>query len=178
MSDARRKIINLNRELREGDGLISVGQKRRLETEIINYQAKRLRETQKVRWFNVSSAFKNRVITGVVANISHKDVDEYFEDAFRVVKRRLKSAIKRLDGIKVNFTFSAEFMRKETEEVTMKYFATSNYAAYESTDLHKLYDSAIDSIKNKLSEFHEKGSGWTLKSIQSLSVNICMTASF
>ncbi|XP_031783961.1 uncharacterized protein LOC116417041 [Nasonia vitripennis] len=65
-------------------------------------------------------------------------------------------------------------MQKNGEEtIDIKYFTTESTAAYLSTDLQEWFKNSIkESILTQLEEFQEKDSGWTLKSIISLCINM------
>ncbi|KAJ8974519.1 hypothetical protein NQ317_000322 [Molorchus minor] len=120
--------------------------------------------------------FKNgRVRTGIIINLKHKDMNQFFNDAFHLFKIRILNAMKKNPMLKVNSCFCGEFVRKsgETEIIEKKYFNTKNQIIDEGVDLNQWFQTNIkDCIFNALSEFSDSGSGWALQTILSLEINI------
>ncbi|XP_050509169.1 uncharacterized protein LOC126886339 [Diabrotica virgifera virgifera] len=83
--------------------------------------------------------------------------------------------IAHLSCTKVNSTFCAEFiLKKEDEEVTSrKYFHTVTEVIDASTDLKEWFtDYIVEPLLNKLENFQEKDSGYSLSNIISLEINV------
>nr|CAH7717033.1 unnamed protein product [Callosobruchus chinensis] len=110
----------------------------------------------RVVWEELTSCFKSRIRTGIIINLSHKDLKQFFQDAVVLFKSKIKSILKKFPVIKVNSTFCGDNANIDV-----------------STDLHKWFlEHVEDKISNKLSEFQERDSGFALQSIISLEVNI------
>lgn len=191
IKELRRNIVLLSRALRNSEGE-NVGRKRHIESEIINCKSKRVRinaisggnvqhdvelRSQRLKWVDINSAFQGRIRTGAIVNLKHVDPIVFLKDSLPLVRNRLRNALKKLDCLKVNFVFCGEFVKpsltSENPEIDcLKYFNTCNYSVYKSSNLDEVYESAVDEIKAKLEEFQEKGSGFALKSIVNLTLNI------
>lgn len=181
-----RLTLRLLRESKEGG---SSGKKRHLETELANLRVNHVRlkdnaivgagaggsdkVVKKVKWKDIESAFKGRIRTGTVINVNHDDIDLFFKDAFTLAGRRIKRAVNRMGIIKVNFIFCGDYI-KPTEPHTLhtKFFNTKNFLILANDDIGRICEEAIDKLKNKMDEFQQNGSGFTLKSINYLAVNI------
>ncbi|XP_044764456.1 uncharacterized protein LOC123321018 [Coccinella septempunctata] len=135
----------------------------------------RNRRSRRVKWEDVQSTFTGRVRTGVIINLKHIEINEFFVDAIVLIKRRLKNLLKKLNMIKMNTTFCGEFIKKsgDSEILDFKYFKSENFIVDSGCDLDRLLSELIlDKILKKLEEFQEKDSGYALHSIISLEVNI------
>ncbi|XP_031789068.1 uncharacterized protein LOC116418029 [Nasonia vitripennis] len=129
----------------------------------------------RVEWRDVQSAFQNRIRTGVVVNIKHVDILSFFNDAPKLFKDKTQACLEEYNVVKINSDFISEFtMQKNGEETTdIKYFTSESATVYMSTDLEKWFtDNIKEPILSQLEEFQEKDSGWTLKSIISLCINM------
>nr|CAH7736483.1 unnamed protein product [Callosobruchus chinensis] len=129
----------------------------------------------RVVWEELTSCFKSRIRTGIIINLSHKDLKQFFQDAVVLFKSKIKNILKKFPLIKVNSAFCGEFIKKsaDTDIVEFKYFNSSNANIDVSTDLHKWFLEHVEvKISNKLLEFQERDSGFALQSIISLEVNI------
>ncbi|XP_032458071.1 uncharacterized protein LOC100117886 [Nasonia vitripennis] len=129
----------------------------------------------RVEWRDVQSAFQNRIRTGVVVNIKHVDILSFFNDALKLFKVKTQACLEEYNAVKINSDFISEFtMQKNGEETTdIKYFTSESATVYMSTDLEKWFtDNIKEPILSQLEEFQEKDSGWTLKSIISLCINM------
>lgn len=177
-----------NRATRTAD--LSVGALRKLQTNVghlkrykkiiekknfFGFGSVQKKRSSRVIWEEIVSAFNSRVRTGLIINLKHKDLRQFFNDAFYLFRVRITNTIKKMIMIKVNTCFSAEFIRKsgDTELIEKKYFNTKNKVIDEGVDLRRWFDSNVkDYIINALSEFSESGSGWALNEILSLEINI------
>uniref|UniRef100_A0A6P7GZD0 Uncharacterized protein LOC114344877 n=1 Tax=Diabrotica virgifera virgifera TaxID=50390 RepID=A0A6P7GZD0_DIAVI len=129
----------------------------------------------RVKWENVMSCFASRIKTGVIVNLTHKDIGQFLEDAYTVFSNKIKIILKTHRILKVNTAFCGEFIKKssDSESVDLKYFNTKNAIIDTSTDLHLWFrENVKDKIYTKLSEFAEKDSGAALSKVISLEVNI------
>ena len=129
----------------------------------------------RVEWRDVESAFQNRIKTGVIVNINHIDILSFMRDAEEVFKLRVKMFLDLFNSVKVNAEFISEFIieKGDEEKKDIKYFPTSSEIIYKSTSLDEWFRQNIrDPILKDLEEFQERDSGWTLKSIISLCINM------
>ncbi|VEN46542.1 unnamed protein product [Callosobruchus maculatus] len=136
-----------------------------------------LRETAKhrVRWEDSESAFNNRIHTGIITNLQHKDPKHFLEDSKAIFERRLHYVLKKNSAVKVNVSFCGEFVISKADKVIkeLKYFTTSNSPIYQDTNISEWFDSKVlHPIMKQLQEFQEKDSGWALKKVVNLGVNI------
>lgn len=129
----------------------------------------------RVQWRYVESAFQNRVKTGVVVNLKHVDILSFMKDAEVLFKVEMKKCLQEYNSVKVNSEFIAEFIiQKSGEEKTdIKYFATESSVIFQSTILGLWFEDNIkEPLLKDLEEFQERDSGWALKSIISLCINL------
>ncbi len=129
----------------------------------------------RIKWEDVQTAFKSRMRTGIIINLVHKDVLEFFKDAFFMFKNRIVNVLKSHPMLKVNCTFCGEFIiKKRDEEITeFKYFSTRNDILDAGTNLATYFNQYIrDQILSDLAEFQERDSGWALHKIVYLEINI------
>ncbi|XP_050513837.1 uncharacterized protein LOC126889531 [Diabrotica virgifera virgifera] len=182
----KRHLTLFNKAIRYGD--LDVPKLRRLQTnvghlktikvEIQNFShhvGAGMNKRNKVKWEEVTSSFASRVRTGIIINLAHKDVMQFFGDCFKLFKIRITNILKKFNVIKCNTAFCGKFIRKanQGENSEFKYFSTKNEIIDAGTDLTLWFHSnVIDKLMAKLSEFEEKGSGWALEKIISLEVNI------
>lgn len=130
-----------------------------------------------LRWVNLQSAFHSRIRTGLIVNTFHKDVLKFFKEAFVVLKSNINKIFKTFSIIKVNTTFCGSFIKKtnsgDSEVSEFKYFNTPNAVIDLSSDLQEWFqENVVDKILNKLEEFQERDSGFSLEKIVSLEINI------
>ncbi|KAL3283652.1 hypothetical protein HHI36_006791 [Cryptolaemus montrouzieri] len=131
----KKQIILLTRFAKNSDH----GQKLRIQTNVGHlkrYKLKlqtllapkgsglQIKRSNRVRWEDVQSAFQSRIRTGLVINLKHIDLGKYLEDAFYLIKSRLKNALKRHSMFKGNTVFCGQFIKKsgDTEILDFKYF--------------------------------------------------------
>lgn len=173
--------------------LLSIGERRKLETQLNNLLAERLQlkvsggggvnattgsgvkelRSKRVKWQDVSSAFKGRIRTGSVVNLKHTKLSEFFVDVGVVVRLYLRKAIRINRCIKVNFVFCGDFVKPNNPDVIdRKYFNTRNFEILESSDIYRVIELGVEEINTKLTDFNEGRSGSALKTIISFAVNI------
>lgn len=176
-----------NKAIRDAD--LSIGTRRKLQSNVghlkrfkkvienLSYIGTGLLEekrSNRVKWEEIASIFQGRVRTGIIINLKHKDVNQFFDDAFYLFKNRVKHVLRKMSMLKVNTCFCGEFIRKsgDFEIIEKKYFNTKNQIIDAGTDLKQWFEVNVkDDIFNALSEFSESGSGWALDEILSLEVN-------
>lgn len=96
----------------------------------------------------VQSAFKNRLCTGVVHNLTHVDPRVFLEECYLQINKKLKSWLKNLVAVKINIVLCGEFIKpaEEVERVELKYFNTSNHEVLQTSDFRTIYLGMIDDI--------------------------------
>nr|CAI5862339.1 unnamed protein product [Callosobruchus analis] len=155
LQECDKTIQRINRNLRNA---ATIGEKQRLSTAINNIKSYRtqikhlrkkgrgIKETVKhrVHWEDSQSAFHNRIHTGVITNIKHKDPTHFLQDSKAIFERRIQSVIKKNSAVKVNVAFCGEFVISKADKPIIK----------------------------QLQQFQEKDSGWDLKRVANLGVNI------
>lgn len=125
-----------------------------------------------VVWQDLESAFKSRIKTGAIVNLSIKDPKTFFLKAYKSFVKKIKDAL-RTSLLKVNVIFSANFVQPKTLETDIKHFSTRNSVIDKTTDLKTWYKENVqDKILKELEEFQERDSGWALYQILNLKVNI------
>ena len=133
------------------------------------------KRSDRVKWEELNSAFNSRIRTGIIINLKHKDILQFLNDAFFLFKSRIKNILKASPLIKVNTCFTGEFkkLNLESEISENKYFQTPNEPIDDGMNLNSWFkDYVIEKVLNKLEEFQEKDSGFSLTEIISLEVNI------
>ncbi|XP_031358182.1 uncharacterized protein LOC116181880 [Photinus pyralis] len=135
------------------------------------------KETAKdrVHWDDSISAFSNRIRTGVITNLKHKDPGNFLMDCKTIFKSRIHNALKQDEAVKINAIFCGEFVITQGEKMLneYKYFTTSNAAIYRDTNIDEWFKEKVEKpIMKKLSEFQERDSGWGLSAVVNLGVNI------
>ncbi|KYN23487.1 hypothetical protein ALC57_04094 [Trachymyrmex cornetzi] len=123
-----------------------------------------------LRWREIETAFKSRILTGAVINSNHIEPRRFLEDASEIVLERVQCIIQRYDSIKINTIFNGEFVAGDKR--ANKSIITRNYELYRYTHLRELYVTrVVESILTSLEEFQERDSGWALSRILNLAVN-------
>ena len=181
--ECRKAIINLSKCLKRAK---TIGEKAHI-TECMA-QIKTLRSnfmnvgdsnskklSMRVRWNSLESAFQSRIQTGVVINLSHKDLNTFLSDCLTIFIRRVYIALKQFPAIKVNTVLSGEFQITKANETLedLKYINTPNASIYQNTDLNLWFKTHVqDPLIVELSSFASENSGWALKNIVNLMVCI------
>lgn len=131
--------------------------------------------SSRIKWEDIQSAFSNRLRTGIIINLKHKDIPSFFDDAFFLFKNRIARMLKTYFIMKVNTCFCGDFLKHAHDVVIteFKYFNTKNAIIDSGTDLKKWFKEHVtDVIFNKIESFQERDSGWTMSKVISLEVNI------
>lgn len=177
----------------KGGASLNCGQKRKLESALINIRSDqvRIREAAKnVRWIKIHSAFLNRIQTAAVINLTHTNPTLFLNEALALTRKRLKKVLQKFSCVKINFVLTCEHIKPPDINTTYrKYFSSRNYKLYSRSrilDLKRSPDESqkeedeliVSELLKKLSEFAEKGSGFALKSIINLTVNISSVCKF
>ncbi|XP_031634853.1 uncharacterized protein LOC116348124 [Contarinia nasturtii] len=119
------------------------------------------------------SAFQNRLHTFGIINRGHKEIEDFFEDAFFYFDSNVKSILDDHYLIKVSVCLHAIFEKKVMtsdgveECVTQPMYLHTNMEIVDfETELKQFYDEYIVTVvQNRISEIELRGSGFTLKEI-------------
>ena len=128
-----------------------------------------------VVWDDVQSAFENRIKTGVITNRRHLDLLAFMKDAKKQFIAKVTEAPEEQPALKVNSILAAEdtIVKDDEETVDIKYFNTKTAPIYSTTDLNEWVVMNVQQpIDTEMEKFQERESGWSLKSILNLVVNI------
>ena len=127
-----------------------------------------------MKWSEVDSAFKNRIKTGVITNVKHLDFDKFMSDAKVLFDEQIREVLLKFDSVKINAAIVAKYVIQKVgieDRVDVKQFNTKNI--FKTTDLSDIFDEDMrQPLSQKMSEFQEQGSGWSLQCILHLTVNI------
>ena len=126
-----------------------------------------------VKWREVSSALECRIKKGLIVNLSHLDYDKFMNDAKVLFDNEIENVLKRLDSVKVNTDLAAKYFKvKDGEEEDIFTFNTKNFNIFQTTDFSEKFKNFRESVDQQMSELQERASGWSLKHILHLTVNI------
>ncbi|XP_066157649.1 uncharacterized protein [Euwallacea fornicatus] len=134
-----------------------------------------VKRSDRLRWENGPLVFQGRIRSGLIINLTHKKLGDFFTDAVHLFKRRISNILKQYHLIKVNANFCGEYIikQKDLEKTSFKYFNTPNHVIDSSVDLLEwFHDNITKQIMNKMEDFQERDSGWALCKIISLELNI------
>ena len=128
-------------------------------------------DNARLEWREINTAFKSRILTGVIINVHHIEPRQFLEEAKNIVLERVREAINVHGSVKVNTAFNGEFVAGDKR--ANKSVNTKNYAFFQVSDLNEWYQRyVIEATLAKLEEFQERDSGWALSRILNLTVNI------
>lgn len=131
----------------------------------------------------VETAFKNRLSSVLLKNVSHTELSSFLTDSFELFKKETKRVLRYLRLVKANCCLEAVFVKsfdtpndkddnRAVQERTTLFFQTKNEIISVTENLGVWYQKNVsDVIDVKISEFQSVGSGWTLEEIVGLSVN-------
>lgn len=107
--------------------------------------------SERVQWVELKSAFRSRIRTGAVINLSHRLPDPFLSDAMVLIKRRLETSLKKNQNIKVNFELSCKYELQRTMEVEDKFFQSANVSLTPTSDLDEILHECSQALKTKVS---------------------------
>lgn len=139
---------------------LQVKAKRRLQTTVgggglagpkRKKQKNKNNRSDRIQWIDLKSAFRSRIRTGAVINLTHKLPDSFLPDAMCLVKRRFQHLMKTNQNFKFNFELSCRYELERTGEIDDKFFHTPNILLTPSTDLDHELNDCIETLKTKVS---------------------------
>ena len=142
---------------------------------MLTFSAIRGEGLARVMWDDVNSAFNSRIKTGVISNHQHLNATTFLEDARTIFIGKIETALEEHNALKVNVVIAAEYTEVTGNEETVEifYFNTKNAPIYHTTDVSEWFTTNVEQpIRRDMEEFQERDSGWTLRSILNLAVNI------
>lgn len=122
-----------------------------------------------------NSAFRSRLQTFALKNKIFICPKQFLQECFLYFESQVKKKLKTQFRIKVNCCFEALYIKEhiEFDEQNTLYVQTNNQPICRDTSLREWFIKNVEeNILNKIEEFQENGSGWTLKEIIELSVNV------
>lgn len=169
-----------NKRLRTITGVISSAVARIARLEGVRNDLRRrftgvgagLGESREFSWIEIETAFKSRVLTGAVINVNYIEPKRFLEDAKDIVLARVRENLERHSCLKVNTVFNGEFIDANST-IAAKSIATRNHPLFALSDLEEWYDkNVIEKTLADLEEFQERNSGWALRRIFDITVNL------
>lgn len=127
--------------------------------------------------YKIVTSFKERIVSYSVVNEIEEDlnVKSFFMRKRAIIKNLLEDKLIECGSIKFNLELFAEFMKldKENEmDFDVKSMIASMRSVLMADDLENVIMEMEEKIMNKLEEFQEQDSGWTLIRIKTVEVNI------
>ena len=129
----------------------------------------------RIRWVDLDSVFQGRIRTGTIVNLVHKDLISFLNDAKTTSTKRLTNALRNHGNLKVNVVLACKFSIIKNGELIeeTKFFNTRNERILPATDIPQWFnENVIDRLLIKVEDFQERDSGWTMREILNLVVNM------
>ena len=144
---------------------------------MLNFSAIRGAGLERVSWDDINSAFDSRIKTGVISNHQHLDITTLLEDARTMFIGKIEPTFEEHNALKVNAVLATEYAKvtinDNEETVEIFHFNTKNAPIYRKTDLSEWFAANVEQpILRDMEEFQERDTGWALRSILNLAVNI------
>lgn len=113
-------------------------------------------------------------------NLRHHEPEDFFEDAFHLFSEEIGKSVQWMTTIKVNLTFCGKYSKVDAfavdtvanEQFSFKYFNTTNFIVNVSSNIVDVYGEFIAQIRLHMEEFQLRDSGWALREIIHLMINI------
>lgn len=126
----------------------------------------------------VDSAFGQRITSfkiksKIISSESGFETPELFLKSIKDdVMCLIAESIAQHTVFKVNFILHADFVQQTKNNTNSFDFQTCNYIIFRGDDLNIFFSSLCDTIVNKINNFEKKDSGWSLKQINCLEMNV------
>lgn len=126
------------------------------------------------------SAFRNRIKTYRYKNIEFKDLLPFLKECQRIFVVKTREVVNELASVKLNAILEAQFTRPVSndnnehvgEQLSTFYFQSEMKQITPTTRLNEWFEKNVTSIMlEKIDQFQENGSGWTLNKIVCLDIN-------
>ena len=105
----------------------------------------------------------------------HKDLKSFLNDAKTTSTKRLTNVLRNHGSLKVNVVLACKFSTMKNSELIeeTKFFNTRNEMILPAIDIHEWFnENVIDRLLIKVEDFQERDSGWTMREILNLVVNM------
>lgn len=126
----------------------------------------------------MQSAFGRRIRTYKIVSNSDKstvkfETPEIFLDSIKgTISTLIDDCTKELRNLKVNFILHADFVQ-ETKGINNSFdFQTCNFIISESDDVDTFFSTLREKILTKINNFEKRDSGWSLKEIKHIEMNV------
>ncbi|XP_026322221.1 uncharacterized protein LOC113231895 [Hyposmocoma kahamanoa] len=123
----------------------------------------------------IKTAFKNRIVTyriNPAQEVEYLTPEAFLYSYKNDVSNVIHLSILKHTCLKLNFELFAYFELPRSSTQQLKSFNTKFDCVFNNTNINELYMNAIETFKQKLSEFEHCESGWSLVSISHLELNI------
>lgn len=124
----------------------------------------------------LETAFGKRIFTyRITSTVDTKDlstVESFVSSINDDLTKLIIDSRLRLKTFKVNFILFANFVQPSKNLFNVFDFQTSNFIISESDDISIFINSLKETLEHRVIEFEKKDSGWSLKDIISLDMNI------
>ncbi|XP_053592998.1 uncharacterized protein LOC128667355 [Microplitis demolitor] len=128
---------------------------------------------QSIKWQDLENAFSNNIKTGSIINRSHTDLRDFLNVSRDIVLDKIQEMLENVAGVKVNVELFCKFRKNTSVEEEVKSFNTKSRAILPATSLSEWYtDFVYEKMLNKVEEFNQKDSGWSLTEITNLVVTM------
>ena len=137
--------------------------------------AVRSKIADRIRWVDLDSVFQGRIRMGTIVNLVHKDLISFLNDAKTTSTKRLTNVLRNHENLKVNVVLACKFSIIKNGELIeeTKFFNTRNERILPATDIPQWFnENVIDRLLIKVEDFQERDSGWTMREILNLVVNM------
>lgn len=132
-------------------------------------------ENNEPRYYEINRAFKNNIISYGIPNKKDQLLfEEFIIENKHIFKERLENGLLLHNIIKFNITLIGEYIKIVGEEMDLCHISHRAKMSLlcRGDNIDELLLKQVDEIHNKMSEFQERDSGWTLIRIVRLEINI------
>lgn len=121
------------------------------------------------------TAFRKRIQTFALVNLIYKDVYVFFNHCFEHFDHIIHTILNEHFYVKINTNFIVDFVRMDGDKITDKirfYVQSASRTISNETNMRKWYKKHVTSFHvNKIEEFVNSGSNWTLYEIVECVIN-------
>ena len=122
----------------------------------------------------LESAFKNRIVSFVIKNKNDFIVciESFLSSIKKIIVRMIEKMIAQHTCVKINFIFAGDFSKLPEDVCDVKTIQTQNFIFTSSTDSSEQLIDIFNTIKTRSEEFEQKGSGWSIKKVLQIQINV------